>query len=142
MREKGKDVAEDKKPITVAGRTYASIEEMPAEIRRVYDLAVAAKSEADNLKIIFNGQEYAGLDSMPAEVRKAYQHQQLAMETYRDFSLDSTTPRAAKVNAPPAKRMEAPPTVPGQSFVKRNKWQLLVVAAIVIIIIVFFWALK
>ena len=131
----------DKKPITVAGKTYASIDEMPAEVRRVYDLAVAAKSDSDHLKIIFNGQEYQGLDSMPADVRKAYQHQQLAMETYRDFSLDATTPRAAKVNAPPAKRMESPP-VPGQSFLKRNKWQLVVAGVIVFIIVVFFWALK
>lgn len=129
----------DKKPITVAGKTYASIEEMPAEVRRVYDLAVAAKSEADQLKIIFNGKEYAGLDSMPEDVRKAYQHQQLAMETYKDFSLDATTPRAAKVNAPPAKRMETPPP---QSFVKRNKWQLVVVGIIILIVIVFFAVLK
>ena len=45
------------------------------------------------------------LDSMPPDVRKLYQTQQVAMETYRDFSVDATTPRAAKVTAPAAQHM-------------------------------------
>ena len=94
------------KPIVVAGKKYASIEEMPAEVRRVYDLAVAARNQehADaRVKLVFNGQEYDSLESMPADVRKLYQTQQVAMETYRDFSVDATKPRAAKV-APQTQR--------------------------------------
>ena len=88
------------KSIVVAGKKYASIEEMPAEVRRVYDLAVAARNQEHaeaRVKLVFNGQEYDSLESMPADVRKLYQTQQVAMETYRDFSLDATKPRAAKV---------------------------------------------
>ncbi|HEV2332328.1 MAG TPA: hypothetical protein VGV16_04130 [Gammaproteobacteria bacterium] len=121
-----------KKPIVVAGRSYNSIEEMPAEVRRVYDLAVAAQNEGedyDRLKIVFNGQEYEGLDKMPPDVRKLYQTQQVAMETYRDFSVDSTTPRAGKVNAPPQRSMDS-----GRgSFFRRYKWLLL--AAIVVLVV-------
>lgn len=124
-----------KKPIVVAGKSYNSLEEMPAEVRRVYDLAVASKNEtadADRLKIVFNGKEYEGLDMMPPDVRKLYQTQQVAMETYRDFSVDSTLPRVGKVNAPPQKRM----TAGKASFLRRYKW--LIAAAVVIALLLIF----
>lgn len=126
----------DKRPIVVAGKRYASVEEMPAEVRRVYDLARASQEEAATaapVKLIFNGKEYEGLDSMPADVRKLYQTQQVAMETYRDFSVDATTPRAAKVNEAPKLHMDR-----GQSFLKRYMWPLLIVGLIVIAIIIIF----
>ncbi len=125
----------DKKPIVVAGRSYDSVEEMPSEVRRVYDLAVAAQNEAaanDSVKIVFNGKEYAGMDSMPEDVRKLYQNQQMSMETYRDFSVDATTPRAAKINAPPAKRMAADAPAKGG-----YKWPLLMMGALLLIIVLF-----
>jgi len=125
-------VAADKKPIVVAGKAYNSIEEMPAEVRRVYDLAVAAQNEASaaaGLKIVFNGKEYAGLDSMPPDVRRLYQNQQVAMETYQDFSIDATTPRAAKIAAPAARHMAE-----GPSFLKRYKWHLLIAAVVVLVV--------
>lgn len=128
-------MAADKKPIMVAGRAYNSVEEMPAEVRRVYDLAVAAQNEAganDSLKIVFNGKEYAGMDSMPEDVRKLYQNQQMSMETYRDFSVDATTPRAAKINAPPAKRMAAAPAAKAS-----YKWPLLIMGGLLLIIVLF-----
>ena len=126
----------DKRPIVVAGKRYASVEEMPAEVRRVYDLARASQEEAETaapVKLIFNGKEYEGLDSMPADVRKLYQTQQVAMETYRDFSVDATTPRAAKVNEAPKLHMDK-----GQPFLKRYMWPLLIVGLIVVAILVIF----
>ena len=130
-------MSSEKRPIVVAGKRYASVEEMPAEVRRVYDLARASQETAETaapVKLIFNGKEYEGLDSMPADVRKLYQTQQVAMETYRDFSVDATTPRAAKVDAPPAQRMEAGK----QPFVKRYMWPLIILAAIILAIVVIF----
>jgi hypothetical protein len=128
-------MSSEKRPIVVAGKRYGSIEEMPAEVRRVYDLAMASQQEAETaapVKLVFNGKEYEGLDSMPADVRKLYQTQQVAMETYRDFSVDATTPRAAKVDAPPLQRMDKP------SFLKRYMWPLIVLGVIVLVIIVIF----
>ncbi|MFI4921396.1 MAG: hypothetical protein ACHQAZ_07120 [Gammaproteobacteria bacterium] len=132
-------MAADKKPIIVAGRAYDSVEEMPSEVRRVYDLAVAAQNEADavSIKIVFNGKEYPSLESMPEDVRKLYVNQQASMETYRDFSVDATTPRASKITAPAAKRMAQ-----GQpSFLKHYKWQLLA-AAVALLIIIFLFIKK
>lgn len=127
-------MAADKKPIIVAGRAYNSVEEMPTEVRRVYDLAVAAQNEADaqaSIKVIFNGKEYAGVESMPEDVRRLYQTQQQSMETYRDFSIDSTTPRAAKITAPAALKMEE-----RQPFVKHYRWQLLAAVVVLIVLLV------
>ena len=103
-------MSQDKPSITVAGKTYAGIEEMPPEIRRVYERALETRNQEHveaRVKLVFNGQEYASLDEMPADVRKLYQHQQVAMETYRDFSVDATTPRAAKTGGamPTPRRM-------------------------------------
>ena len=126
-------MAADKKPIIVAGRAYNSVEEMPSEVRRVYDLAVAAQNEADavSIKVVFNGKEYPSLEDMPEDVRKLYVNQQASMETYRDFSVDATTPRAAKITAPAAKRMAV-----NQPFTVRYKWQLLTAAVVLIIVII------
>jgi hypothetical protein len=127
----------EKRPIVVAGKRYNSVEEMPAEVRRVYDLAMASQDEASTaapVKLIFNGKEYEGLESMPPDVRKLYQTQQVAMETYRDFSVDATTPRAAKVNAPPVQRME----VVQQPFFKKYMWPLVIAGVIVIVILAIF----
>jgi hypothetical protein len=130
-------MSSEKRPIVVAGKRYASVEEMPAEVRRVYDLARASQEVAETaapVKLVFNGKEYEGLDSMPGDVRKLYQTQQVAMETYRDFSVDATTPRAAKVNEPPAQRM----TQGKQPFFKRYMWPLIILVVIVVAIVVIF----
>ena len=127
----------EKRPIVVAGKRYESVEEMPAEVRRVYDLARAAQADAETaapVKLIFNGKEYEGLDSMPPDVRKLYQNQQVAMETYRDFSVDATTPRFGKLDAPALLRMQSA----AGPFYKRYMWPLIIVGLIVIAIIVIF----
>lgn|GEM_PF-2879403 len=126
----------EKKQIVVAGKAYASVEEMPAEVRRVYELAVEARNQEHanaQVKLVFNGQEYESLDAMPPDVRKMYQNQQVAMETFRDFSVDATTPRVA----PP------PDTIPHTgrnknqrpSFIQQNKWVILIVGVLVVLLI-------
>lgn len=126
------------KKIVVAGKTYGSVEEVPAEVRRVYELAVEARNQeltAAQVKLVFNGQEYESLDAMPAEVRRMYQNQQVAMETYRDFSVDATTPRAAKtVDATPQAGRKGGPA----SFFHENKWAILVVSLLVVALVLVF----
>ncbi|HEX7966480.1 MAG TPA: hypothetical protein VF651_12285 [Gammaproteobacteria bacterium] len=129
-------MSSEKRPIVVAGKRYESVEDMPAEVRRVYDLARASQEDAATagpVKLVFNGKEYEGLESMPPDVRKLYQTQQVAMETYRDFSVDATTPRAAKVNAPPVQEMDE-----GPSFFKRYQWPLIILAVIVVVVVAIF----
>jgi hypothetical protein len=106
---------------------------MPPEIRRVYERALETRNQEHveaRVKLVFNGQEYASLDEMPADVRKLYQHQQVAMETYRDFSVDATTPRAAKTPSPGA-------ATRGASGPSRFNWLLIGGALVALALIVF-----
>ncbi len=74
--------------IRVNGREYASVEEMPADIRQTYERAlamsaggahggllgsVAGRVTAVSTKIVFNGQEYTSAEHMPAAVRRLYE---------------------------------------------------------------------
>ena len=114
--------------IVVAGKSYGSVQEMPPEVRRVYELAVETRNQEHktaHVKLVFNGQEYDSLESMPADVRKLYQTQQVAMETYRDFSVDATTPRGAK-----GIRVARP------SFFQQNKWMILGVVLLIAVLVV------
>ena len=74
--------------LRVNGREYASVDELPPDLRRAYARAVARGSDAHHhltppgddaplgiaarSRIVFNGQEYADVSQMPQEVRKLY----------------------------------------------------------------------
>jgi len=66
-----------KRRIVVNGREYASVEEMPQNVRMVYDAALA-KAGGTSFRIAssggirFNGREYARADDMPPEERRLY----------------------------------------------------------------------
>jgi hypothetical protein len=67
--------------IVVNGREYASVEEMPSDVRRVYEQAMVEAGTALHAtgeggvkaKIVFNGREYANVDTMPEGVRGLYE---------------------------------------------------------------------
>lgn len=135
--EGGRTVSGDgDKRIVIGGSEYRSVEDMPPELRRVYEVALKASqtaAEGPKIKLVFEGNEYDSVDSMPPEVRKKYEHQQAAMETFRDFSVDATTPRAAK--APGSATAAA-----GASGPARFNWLLIGGALIAVALIVFILA--
>jgi hypothetical protein len=116
---------DSKKPIVVGGRSYASVGDMPPEVRRVYELALSAKQtrgeDADaNIKVYFNGQEYENIDSMPADTRRLYENMMAALETSRDFrDRDATSPRAKKPAATPAPVKPPDAEIPTQAAAHR-----------------------
>jgi len=69
-----------KRKIKVNGREYSSVEEMPEDIRRIYDKAVCHSAESEQstemtrleTKIVFNGQEFKSVDDIPPEARQIY----------------------------------------------------------------------
>jgi hypothetical protein len=77
-----------KTKIKINGQEYASVDDMPADVRRIYERAMATiesrgQRGATNLPdaaagvqvrstIMFNGQEYPSADAMPADVRTLY----------------------------------------------------------------------
>jgi hypothetical protein len=77
-----------KTKLRVNGREYATVDEMPPDLRRMYERAVANGSDAFPLthsgadaaigipahsRIVFNGREYADVNQMPQDVRKLYE---------------------------------------------------------------------
>lgn len=69
------------KTFTVNGKTYSSPEEMPPDVRALYDRAMAMRAGAASpgtklrfsAKLKFNGKEYDSPDTMPPEVRRLYE---------------------------------------------------------------------
>jgi len=65
--------------ITINGREYHSVEEMPDDVRRMFETMMKMNSSLlpsavkDAFTAIeFNGQRYASADDMPADVRQLY----------------------------------------------------------------------
>lgn len=68
------------KSYTVNNKTYRSIEEMPPDVRELFEKAMKLKNStgqsvfADHkTKIVFNGTEYPSADKMPEDVRSLFE---------------------------------------------------------------------
>jgi hypothetical protein len=62
------------------GQDYASGEEMPADVRRAYEQAMASlkisggvQGGRSSTKILLNGMEYGSVEEMPTDVRQLYE---------------------------------------------------------------------
>lgn len=68
-----------KKKIVINGQEYASPEELPPELRQVYEQALARQGNSPQVhistssKFSINGQTYNSVDEMPEEARKLYE---------------------------------------------------------------------
>lgn len=73
----------------INGKEYNSIEEMPDDVREVFNKAMGSQEGPGHVistgvtrtKIIFNGREYDGIDGMPQDVRQIYEKVLHAAET-------------------------------------------------------------
>ena len=84
-----------KKKFVVNGKEYDSVEEMPADIRKIYEKAISGKagihhenvSSMSSGKIVFNGQEYENVESMPLDIRQMYE---MIMKSVGQGNIDVT----------------------------------------------------
>ena len=60
-----------KKKITVNGREYESLDEIPAEFRAAFEKALELGAKTATGKVVINGRTYATLDEVPAPLRAA-----------------------------------------------------------------------
>lgn len=63
--------------IVVNGKTYESPEQMPPDVRAIYDKAMAQEAAHPGTikrtgKVTFNGKEYDNPEQMPPEIRQLY----------------------------------------------------------------------
>jgi hypothetical protein len=83
-----------KTKIKVNGIEYNSPEEMPPDVRGIYEKAMANREGSTsntkvNSKITFNGQTYGSLDEMPLDVRRIYESVMAAVDKNGDGIPDS-----------------------------------------------------
>jgi hypothetical protein len=78
-----------KRKITVNGREFSSVEDMPEDIRHAYEQAMADASlegyavnpNGPKTKLVFNGREYRSVNDMPDEIHRLYDMAITAVET-------------------------------------------------------------
>lgn len=74
-----------KRKFVVNGKEYASLDELPDDIRRALQKTLKEdKSKVEvniDTSIVFNGKGYNGVDQMPAETRQAYEKVMKAVGT-------------------------------------------------------------
>jgi hypothetical protein len=61
-----------KTKIRINGKEYASVDEMPADVRQIYEQALAGQTQKTTSKIVFNGEEYSSVEEMPAKIQQMY----------------------------------------------------------------------
>lgn len=70
-----------KRKFNINGKEYSSTDEMPADVREIFQKAMAAKAGSGqpaggtvtHTRIVFNGTEYESIDKMPQDVRHLYE---------------------------------------------------------------------
>jgi hypothetical protein len=90
-----------KRRIIVNGREYSSVEEMPEDLRRAYEQAMANVNSAGNVinpaapqpKITFNGQEYGNVDEMPEDIQRLYNAALMTVDAHGSIGFGRTRTR-------------------------------------------------
>lgn len=144
-----------KTKIRVNGQDYASVDDMPPDIRQAYERALATMAgakhgglldmlgkgarpnaqAASNAKVIFNGQEYSSVEQMPANVRHLYQAVIATIET-GETSIAPETGKAVQGVPQGGGNAGSFPTLPTPSGVRLESanWRLVLVAAAVLLL--------
>jgi hypothetical protein len=109
-----------KTKINLNGKTYSSVEEMPPDVRSLYEKAIAGRQSSSSgpqvgshVSITFNGQTFNSLEEMPADARGIYESVMAAVDKDGDGIPDPSQPEgdfAFEPSAPilPAQTDEAP----------------------------------
>jgi hypothetical protein len=111
-----------KTKIKYKDQEYSSVEELPPEVRAVYEKAMAMGGASVSTKIVFNGQEYASLDQMPAAQRKLYQYA---------LKLSHDTEAIA-----PARKADS------AALLTNRQWQVVLLFAVLVVIALVIFLLK
>jgi hypothetical protein len=142
-----------KRAFKVNGKEYRSVEEMPPDIRKAFEKAMASQAgpghegtpAAMQTTIIFNGTEYKNINAMPQEVRQLYEKVLTTAETGTlppglDIPGDSSDGLTeAKSVAITRQGVIRRPPVIEPSF---TRWSLIVGVVLVALIILLYYVLQ
>lgn len=99
-----------KSKFTVNNKKYDSVDEMPADVRVIYEKVMATQSKSGNkifttqTKIVFNGVEYNSLDEMPEDARGLYEKTMAAVRGKVDINILKGAGETQAENTPPARQ--------------------------------------
>jgi hypothetical protein len=141
-----------KTKIIINGKEYNSQDELPPELRKVYDQALANRSASQQMqitsgsKITFNGQTYNNREEMPEEVRRIYDSAVDAIDKNHDGIPDALQKGGLEVLPTPGTSTPMAPLPAQQSPIspdRSDQWRtiitvmvslfLLLVAALVLL---------
>jgi outer membrane murein-binding lipoprotein Lpp len=132
------------------GQEYASVDEMPADVRQGYERALSMMGGAKHgslltiagkgtsaaapvgsvTKIVFNGQEYSSVEQMPVDVRQLYSGVMASLESDRNGMSDALETAQSQAGGGTAS-IPASPTLGGAVQLESTSSRL-VIAALVI----------
>jgi hypothetical protein len=105
--------------ITVNGREYASPKEMPADVRRTYERAMAELAKGSDAvrvtdtRIVFNGVEYGSPEVLPAPMRAILERTTGVLAKRLERSIREALPgTTAEADEPAAARITVSSTAP------------------------------
>jgi len=125
------------KSYTVNNKTYKSVEEMPPDVRELFEKAMKLKNSTGQgvftdrrTKIMFNGTEYPSTDAMPQDIRSLFES--VMKNTGNESTNLQITSPARQQDGPRQIKLEA-------SFSTRS---LIIGAAVVGLLVVIYLLLK
>jgi len=84
-----------KTKLVINGKEYSSPDELPPEMRKVYDLALANRGSSPQIqitgssKVTFNGKTFDNREAMPDDARQSYDRAMEAIDSNQDGIPDS-----------------------------------------------------
>ena len=103
-----------KTKIKINGKEYNSPEEMPPDVRSLFEKAMANRGSSSannqgntNSKITFNGQTFNNVDEMPVDVRRIYESVMTAVDKNGDGIPDSIQVAGGTTFEPSAPLLQA-----------------------------------
>jgi len=130
-----------KTKIRFNGREYSSLEEMPPEVRQVYENALASGQIRiqKSAKLVFNGQEYNSLDEMPEPVRRQYEQVMALVDANQNGIPDVLEPGHSSLSLPASATSNGSPVsmpAKGTGLSTRDlRWILAGIGVLILVII-------
>ena len=130
-----------KTKIKINGKEYNSPDEMPPDVRSLYEKAMANRQNPSantrintSSKITFNGQTFNSLDEMPAEVRRIYDDVMSTLDKNVEGVPDPLQPGGESSFGPSAPIIPTPSqTAPAKTNSRAIFWAFTALAILLVI---------
>jgi hypothetical protein len=133
-----------KTKIRYNGQEYSSVDQLPPEVRSVYEHAIAGGGNVVVKagvapKLVVNGRQFSSVDEMSEGEKKLYED---AMQLIRDNATAKPPPSPAGSSVPEQSRIDTKPATLDSGWLTRKQIQLIIVIAGVLLALALIVALR